>query len=136
MSSALTGSEQHWLPSSRLPAPHRATPPPPARRRERIWQSVTTVMANGYGPETAKLSLWFGNGNRLGVGVAVNSFSAELTTIAAALDAAERRERVHRVALIDTEGAGAHAFGDDDAALDVVGPDRAGKAIVGIVCDT
>ena len=50
-------------------------------------------MANGYGPETAKLSLWCGNGNRLGVGVAVNSFSAELTTIAAAFDSAEGNVR-------------------------------------------
>src|SRR5262245_66616807 len=104
MSSALTGSERHWLPSSRLTAPHGTTPPPPARRRERIWKSVTTVMANGYGPETAKLSLWCGNGNRLGVGVAVNSFSAELTAIAAALDAAERVERVHCVALRAAKG--------------------------------
>src|SRR5262245_35452558 len=72
------------------------------------------------------------DGLRLQVGA--QSFRAELAADAGAFEAAERsaelhHETVHRV------GAGAHAPGDVEAAVDIGRPYRAGQPVVGVVGD-
>src|SRR5229473_87909 len=57
--------------------------------------------------------------------VVAQPLDAELATEARRLVAAERRDEVHRV-LVHAVGAGAHAPGDVESAVDVAGPDRAG----------
>src|ERR1700709_883532 len=49
------------------------------------------------------------NRDRLEVQITVQSFRPELAPVSAALDAAERREGIHGVALVDAECAGADA---------------------------
>src|ERR1700758_3049422 len=65
--------------------------------------------------------------------VAVDALRAQFATVAAGFDAAERREGVHGVALVDPQSAGADAPGDRQGPVGVGGPHRTGQAVVRVV---
>ena len=67
--------------------------------------------------------------------VTVDSLGSEVTAVAAVLDTAERRRRIHDVALVDTEGPGPHPSRYAVPAVDVGGEYRPGQPVLGVVGD-
>src|SRR6476660_382908 len=91
-----------------------ATSPPtraPFRAARRRSSATSSLSGSSACPRADSLG-WERHRNRFGFRVAVDALAAEFTSVAAALHAAERREGIHRVALVDAERAGADAGGD------------------------
>src|SRR5258705_4761662 len=110
-------------------APHAPGRPPPSGisgkpTTSRFW----TPHRRGEGESAFRRDL-----DGLGVQVAIDAFGSQFAAITAALDAAEWRERVHAVALVDPERASADTRGDRHGSAGVAGPHRPGQAVVGIV---